>query len=233
MSVFKRLFKLGQAEAHSAINKFEDPIKMTEQGIRDLKKDLTASMESLAQIKAMAIRMDRDKIKFAKQAEEWEKKAVLLLQRIESGAIEAAEGEKLAREALLKKEDALKKTAEAKTNAATQNDMVGKLTVKIEQLKRRVSEAESDLTTLKARARTAEATLKINKQLSNIDSSSTISMLERMKEKVDEDESLATAYGELDSIGGDLDKDIDRLLDTSSTQGDDLLADLKLKMKTT
>ena len=34
--------------AHSVMDKLEDPIKMTEQGIRDLKKDLQASMESLA-----------------------------------------------------------------------------------------------------------------------------------------------------------------------------------------
>ena len=44
MNVFKRLFRVGEAEAHSALDKLEDPIKMTEQGIRDLKKDLDASL---------------------------------------------------------------------------------------------------------------------------------------------------------------------------------------------
>ena len=38
MNVFKRLFKVGEAEAHSAMDQLENPIKMTEQGIRDLKK---------------------------------------------------------------------------------------------------------------------------------------------------------------------------------------------------
>ena len=37
MNIFRRLFKIGQAEANSAIDGMEDPIKMTEQGIRDLK----------------------------------------------------------------------------------------------------------------------------------------------------------------------------------------------------
>lgn len=36
--LFTRILRLGKAEAHSAVDKFEDPIKMTEQGIRDLKK---------------------------------------------------------------------------------------------------------------------------------------------------------------------------------------------------
>ncbi|MBT6051046.1 MAG: PspA/IM30 family protein, partial [Candidatus Scalindua sp.] len=34
-SIFQRMFKVGQSQAHSAMDKFEDPIKMTEQGIRD------------------------------------------------------------------------------------------------------------------------------------------------------------------------------------------------------
>ena len=56
LSVFQRMFKVAQSEAHSAMDKIEDPIKMTEQGIRDLKKDLQAAMESLAQVKASALR---------------------------------------------------------------------------------------------------------------------------------------------------------------------------------
>ena len=47
MSLFKRIFKVGQAEAHSAMDKLEDPIKLTEQGIRDLKKDLDGSLQGL------------------------------------------------------------------------------------------------------------------------------------------------------------------------------------------
>ena len=31
--IFRRLFRIGKAEANSAIDKMEDPIKMTEQGI--------------------------------------------------------------------------------------------------------------------------------------------------------------------------------------------------------
>ena len=36
--IFERLFKTGQAEAHALIDKMEDPIKLSEQAIRDLKK---------------------------------------------------------------------------------------------------------------------------------------------------------------------------------------------------
>ena len=50
MNIFNRLFKIGQAEAHSAVDKLENPIKLTEQGIRDLKQQLDKSLQSLAEI---------------------------------------------------------------------------------------------------------------------------------------------------------------------------------------
>lgn len=230
MGIFSRMFKIGQAEAHNAIDKLEDPIKMTEQGIRDLKTDLQGAMESLAQVKALGIGMDRDHGRAAKEAEEWEKKAMLLLTKIQNGSLDAAEGERLAKEALVKKEDAVKRAADSKAGATKQNEMVGKLTAQVTKLKRMITDTETELKTLKARAKTAEATKKINKQLSNIDSSSTLNMLERMKSKIDEDEAIAEAYGDVSNIGGSLDNDIDAALGGDSAGGDDLLAELKAKM---
>ena len=51
---------MGEAEAHSAIDKLENPIKLTEQGIRDLKKDLDKSLHALAEVKALEIRSRND-----------------------------------------------------------------------------------------------------------------------------------------------------------------------------
>ena len=58
--IFQRLFKTGQAEAHALVDKLEDPIKISEQAVRDLKKDLADSLKSLAEVKALAIRMDKN-----------------------------------------------------------------------------------------------------------------------------------------------------------------------------
>ena len=49
-SIFRRMFKVAESHAHAAMDNLEDPIKMTEQGIRDLKKNLQAAMVSLAQV---------------------------------------------------------------------------------------------------------------------------------------------------------------------------------------
>ena len=53
--IFQRLFKTGEAQAHALVDKLEDPIKMSDQAIRDLKKDLHQSLQSLAEVKSIAI----------------------------------------------------------------------------------------------------------------------------------------------------------------------------------
>ena len=50
MSLFKRMMTWGNSEAHSALDHLEDPIKMADQGIRDLRKDLKESLEGFAKV---------------------------------------------------------------------------------------------------------------------------------------------------------------------------------------
>ncbi len=231
MSFFKRLFKIGQAEAHNVIDKLEDPIKLSEQAIRDLKQDLSLAMQAFAEVKALAIKMERDKNLYSERSLEWERKAVLLLQRAENGQMAPQEAERLAKEALLQKEDATKKATEAALNLERQNEAVGKLQMQVEKLRRTVQQQENELVTLKARAKTAESMKKVNKQLSGIDSDSTIAMLERMKQKVETDETLAQAYSEMEGLNESLNSKIDKALEENSLQGDLLLEDLKSKLK--
>ena len=87
------------------------------------------------------------------------------------------------------------------------------------------------MVTLKARAKTAESMKKVNKQLAGIDSDSTIAMLERMKQKVETDETLAQAYSEMEGLNESLNTKIDKALEENSLQGDLLLEDLKSKLK--
>ena len=53
--LLQRFFKFIQSSAHALLSRFENPISLAEQGIRDLKKDFDESMQGLAQIKATAI----------------------------------------------------------------------------------------------------------------------------------------------------------------------------------
>ena len=194
MSFFKRLFKVGESNAHAIIDKMEDPIKMTEQGIRDLKQDLTAAMTSLAEVKGIAIRTRKEADKKKNLAADYERKAMLLLQRMQNNQIPPEEAERLATEALSRKEENARDAERLNTEATTHETRSASLQAKVNKLKSTITSYENDLITLKARARTAASTKKINAQLANIDSSSTIAMLEKMKAKVEEDKSMAGAY---------------------------------------
>jgi len=231
--LFKRLFRVGQSEAHSALDKMEDPIKMTEQGIRDLKKDLQSSMQSLAEVKAQTIRMKKEADGSRRLAEDYERKARLLLQKMQSGELDSADAERLAKEALVRKEEAAQKATEMTLNHENQQATVNSLQANVEKLKQNISSYQNDLVTLKARSKTAAATKKINEQMSRIDSSGTLSMLDRMREKVEAEESLATAYAELATPEASVDDEINKALaspDTKLLQADDSLAALKAKM---
>ncbi len=230
-SIFQRLFKFGQSEAHSVMDKFEDPIKMTEQGIRDLKRSLQESMTSLAEVKAITIRMRKDIDDNKSMAAEYERKAMLLLQKMQKGGIDQSEAERLASEALRRKEECTEKATRTTKDWEVQDNMASQLQGKIEKLKSTVSKYENDLITLRARAKTAASTKKINQQLSKIDSSGTIAMLEKMRNKVEEDESLAQAYGSLVDADQTVEDEIENALTANTTPStNDALAELKAKM---
>ena len=98
-------------------------------------------------------------------------------------------------------------------------------------MKSNISKWENEAKTLKARAMVSEATRKVNQQLAAVDSSSTVSMLEKMKEKVAKEEALAESYGEIANEAKSVDDEIDAALRKSgATASSDKLAALKAKM---
>lgn len=231
VSIFQRIFKVGQSQAHTLVDKLEDPIKMTEQGIRDLKGDLQGTMKSLAEVKGVAIRLKKEAEDNKRLSADYERKAMMLLKNMQSGGIDQADAERLAGEALSKKEECSQKALRLMKDWEQQDKMSAQLQANVEKLKSTVSTYENDLITLRARSKTAAATLKINEQMARVDSTGTIAMLEKMKAKVEEDESLAQSYGELAAVDKSVDDEINAALTGGQTSlASDKLAELKTKM---
>lgn len=228
MNIFKRIFRIGQAEIHAVVDKMEDPIKMTEQGIREMRDDLDQAMEAYAKVKALAIRTHNSANAKRKAAEEYENKAILLLQKIQKSEIEVQLAERLAKEALLLKKQYLEEATELDKQAEIHDESANEIHKNIEILKYNINKWENELTTIRARVRVASATKVVNKQLAKMDSNSTISMLERMKEKVEEDEALAKAYGDMAHAQNDINDQIDQAL--GKHNADDELQELKKKL---
>ena len=213
MSLFQRVFGIGKAEVHGALDKIEDPVKMTEQGIRDLRSDLEKSINGLAEVKANAIQARKRLNDQRRRAQDYVNKASLLEQRA------ADDSAQLATKALAEAQTIAAGLPQLEQDAVSQEAMATQLSGKIEQLKTTIRTYENELTTLKARAQTAKSVEKINKVMAGADSSGTVAMLERMKQKVDVGEARAQAYGELAEGTSSLDDELAKALPAGGATG--------------
>ena len=91
--LLERLFKVIQATLHAVISKFEDPIKLAEQGIRDLKEDFDNSLKGLAEVKAIAISTKRELEEKKQIAQDYENKALAILKNAQAGTLDQAEAD--------------------------------------------------------------------------------------------------------------------------------------------
>ena len=66
--------------------------------------------------------------------------------------------------------------------------------------------------------------------MAQIDSNSTISMLERMKEKVEEEEALAQAYGDIAKNNTTLDEEINKAIGDETGKVDSEIDEIKRKL---
>ncbi len=230
MNIFRRLFKIGQSEANSAIDKMEDPIKMTEQGIRDMKIDLEKSLESLAQVKALAIRSTTEINELTAKAEDYQQKAMLILKKAQKKELDNQEADRLAKQALIKKEETIEEITALQNNSEKYQNSVSTLEGNVQEIKNNISKWESELKTLKARVKVSKATQNLSKQMAELDSSSTVTMLERMKDKVHQEEALAEAFGDLADASKSIDDELRNAINEKESSAEEDLATLKKQL---
>lgn len=196
MNIFKRLFKIGQAEIHALVEKMEDPIVLIEQGISDMREELSKAEESYVRTRAISIRTENKLRDKKEESDSLENKAKIALEKSKLGEITPIVAEKLALEALQAKKKILEECQELNTLLDSNTKLLEEISTHIEVLEFNISKWEKEVTTLKTKRHINAASALANRQMANIDSDSTIHMLERMKAKVADDEALAIALGE-------------------------------------
>lgn len=227
-SFFKRLFRIFSAESNALLDKFEEPIKMTKQGIRELEEQLGESLKSFAEIKAMAIRAKREVQIYKEKTAEYERKAMMLLQQGQKGSMNTAEADRLASEALALREQNNKLAETAITNQQRYDKMVDSMDGKIKRLKSELAKWKNELKSLEARYKAAKAGEKINKAMAGVDSSETLRNLEKTRERVNQAEALSDAYGEMADASKSVDQEIEDALEGSNQS--DALLEMKRKL---
>lgn len=229
MGIFKRISMIWKSKANAALDEIEDAVQMTEQGIRTLKEKLESAIKAEAKFKAMIIGLKSDQKKLENDQVEWEKKAGQLQDRIDNDPLKNEEIEPLIVTAL----DSAEKCgsdAASKTQIINGYDIKYKAMVsKVKELRELIIESDNNLIQLKARKGVADASVAVNKELSNIGGlDSTKEMMKRMEAKVTEQENLADAYAGVDEDNKtNIDKINDVLKNTPSKSATDRLAEFR------
>jgi phage shock protein A len=234
MGLFNRISMIFKSKANAALDEIEDAVQMTEQGIRNLRENLENAIKAEAKFKAMITGLKSDQKKLVNDQVEWEKKANLLQDRIDSDQVKVEEIEPLIITALDSSEKC-KVEAESKTQLINGYEAKYKIMVeKVKELRDLITESENNLTQLKARKGVADASVAVNKELSNIGGlDSTKEMMKRMEAKVSEQENLADAYAGVDEDNKtNADKINDVLKTTSAKSASDKLAEFRANRKT-
>ncbi|HPE35520.1 MAG TPA: PspA/IM30 family protein [Spirochaetales bacterium] len=225
MGIFDRLKTVVSSNINDLISKAENPEKMLNQLVIDMNQQMIESKKSVAMAIADEKKIERELAEQKRQAEDWERKAVV--------AVKAGRDD-LAKEALLRKQEAENYYLQLKPQWEAQKASVEKLKDTLRQLQNKIDEASRKKNILIARAKRAEAQQKIQKTLSSISgNTSAFDSFDRMAKKVDELEAKAEAHAELADLSQStsLEKEFAKL-ESSDAGADVLLEELKRKMVT-
>lgn len=227
MGIFQRLKTVVSSNINDMINKAENPEKMLNQLIVDMNQQMIESKKAVAMAIADEKKLERDTGEQARQAKDWEQKAML--------AVRAGKDD-LAKEALLRKQEYESNYAQYLTQWNAQKDSVAKLKESLRDLQGKIDEATRKKNLLIARAKRAEAQEKIQNTISSVSgNTSAFEAFDRMSLKVDELEAKAAASVELQDLSKDASLEAQfKELESSgqSANAEALLADLKAKMLT-
>ncbi|AET60825.1 PspA/IM30 family protein [Paenibacillus sp. NRS-1782] len=217
MSIFKRLRDLTMSNINSIIDKAEDPVKMTDQYIRDMQEDLEDAEKAVAAQIAIEKRFKQ----------QYEEQAALVKKREEQAHTAAkAQNVDLARRALEEKKSAEQKMTEFKAGYEQNKAAADNLRGKLDEMRRQLTEMKNKRETLVARYNAAKAQTEINKAMNGFSSDTATAGLKRMEEKMLQAEARAEASNEMSSKEKSLDEEF-KELDKKSAVDDELAALLK------
>lgn len=194
MGVFARLSDLLKSNINDLIDKAEDPEKMVKQIIADMQKELTKATQNYGKAKASE-RLAETKYKDALSlSSNWENKAKAALARGDQD---------LAKQALSRKVKADEDVASYQQmyeSISVQTEAIGD---QVELLKAKLEEAKSRQAMLIARAQMAQTKKQLAAAQGGFDGKSAFEKLNRMEEKVQQQEAEADAYTEVAGVQQD------------------------------
>jgi phage shock protein A len=221
MGIFKRLATLLKSNINDLISKAEDPEKILNQLILDMKQSLIDARKYVAVAIADEKRLRKKLDKEMGKSKEWEKKAMM--------AVRAGRDD-LAKEALSRKSEHTAIADEYQKQWELQKNATDKLRGSLKLLNNKIEEAKRKKDLLIARKKRADAQKHIQETMTGISDTSVFDTFDRMAEKIEQEEAEAEAAAELAGFASG-DHLADKFTSLEAGHGvDDALAALKASM---
>ncbi len=212
MGLLDRIGMVARSNLNALVTAAEDPEKILEQTIIDMQEDLVQLRQAVAQAMAAMKRQEQQYKQAENQVNEWERRAMLALQKGD---------ENLAREALSRKKTHAETLATLKPGYDQTVAQVNQLKKSLTILESKIAEAKTKKEMLKSRIQAAKAQENLNNMMGKINTNSAAAAFERMEERVMMAEAKASATSEL---GMDNLESQFAMLESSSDVDDELMA---------
>lgn len=200
MTLLDRLSRLIRANLSDLLRRAEDPEKIINQALEDMKEALREAREQVAAAMAEGKRLEREVESHLQEATLWEEKAKEALK---------AGREDLAKEALRRRKRALDLAEGFKQQAEEQKALVSRLMTQLKALEAKIDEAEARKKLLLARKKGVEAAETVRRLESRLDQHPAVEAFEEMEARILAMEDRHQALEALDQ--SDLEKEFQAL----------------------
>ena len=224
MSIFTKLSTVIKSNINDLISRSENPEKMLNQIILDMRDQLAKAKREVAVAIADERKLRASLDAEVKEVRQWEHRAVLAVK----------EGrDDLAKQALVRQQEHKERASTLDETWRTQAAEMEKLKGSLRQLNEKIEEAKRKRNLLVAKQRRAQAQRRIHETMSGLSNTSAFDAFQRMADKIDEQERESVAHQEVnEALGpGTLEDDF-KALESGGDGGDveDRLLSLKQEM---
>jgi len=195
MGILQRLSLLIRSNINDAISRGENPEKVLNQVIIDMREQLARAKQEVAVAIADERKLKAQVEEERRQAAEWEHRAVLAVR----------EGrDDLARQALLRQQEYAERAAALEETWQRQAAETEKLKNALRELNDKIEEAKRKKNLLIAKQKRAQAQKRIHETMAGLSDRSAFEAFDRMAERIEESERRALAAAEVsETLSGD------------------------------
>ncbi|HYH80891.1 MAG TPA: PspA/IM30 family protein [Longimicrobium sp.] len=220
MGIFDRFSTMLRSNINDLIARAENPEKMLNQVIEDMRGQLAKARQEVAVAIADAAKLKKQAEDERKQAQDWEQRAMLAVRQ---------ERDDLARQALVRHQEHAVRAQELFSTWQRHQDDTEKLRDALRQLNEKIQEAQRKKNLLIAQQRRAQAQRRIHETMSGLSDSSAFEAFDRMADRIQQNERLALAAASVsEELTGD---NLEREFKQLETGGGDAIDYKLLEMK--